>query len=595
MTGTVLLLALAASSEILLPPWSLSPDGDLVGVRGGAALVAEGASVEPAGPGLYRVVPAPGPAEVTLSAGGARATAAVDREIGTIAIGFEPSAPVKGRDRAIVLDISVPGSGEDWSEERAPHVVASTGRIRDLTALGPGRFRAVLEPAGTRYPEVAVVLALAPRCPLCPTPRAAGYAIVPLSAAIRLPGTSEPGVETTMTIGGRAFGPVAADRDGRFSIPVVVPPGAHLGTAVSVDRLGNTRRTEVDLSLPPVDRLACAAWPRVLPADGRSAASVWCIASTAAGAPASSARLELAASRGEVGALAPFREALQRARFVAPPGGGGTDAVLAATYPGGGPASAHEVRIALAKGAPAEISATLARDPVPLGATVAGKTEVRDLRGDDLGPASGPPGAEVGFVASDRFVARGEAADYTQQATLSFALAPGSEVARLSLRRERGAWVAEARTVDARPAAGARLRFGSGLFATTDARGRAVAPSSGGAEWVAAESGARAAGWEGITPPPLPFEMTRTLSVALGPPTSVDILVRVEGGRLRWRVLDAEGRELARRAVVLRAAGVVLGPAGRDGEGESAEIRGGRGTVAVVDVETGVAAVVEVP
>jgi hypothetical protein len=139
------------------------------------------------------------------------------------------------------------------------------------------------------------------------------------------------------------------------------------------------------------------------------------------------------------------------------------------------------------------------------------------------------------------------------------------------------------------------LRFGGGAEATTDARGEARARGAGTAETVSAPGGARAAGWAGIVPPHAPFEITRTVSVSLRPPSAVDVIVEVEPGAVRWRVEDSEGRPLPARRVSLRGHGVDLGPAERVGDGGRAAIRGGRGTVAVVDVETGVAAVAEVP
>ncbi len=589
----LLALALAASPRILLPPWPLSADGELVAVRGGAALLAEGARVEPVAAGLFRVEPAPGVVEVRLSAGGAAAVAAVEPAPGEIAIALRGPPPLKGRGGTVELALAVPPvPGRPDLDARPPEIVASSGRVRDVAPDGPGRFRAVYEPAATRHPEVAVLVALAPRCPLCPTPRAVGYAVVPLAAAIDLPGESEPGSRTTVAMGGRRFGPVTADARGRFRVPVVVAPGAHVATAETVDALGNRTERRLDLGLPPVDRLACASWPKALPADGRSVASVWCVASTEAGEGVPGARLDLSASAGEVGPATPCRGALQSARFRAP-AGGAREAIVAARWPEGGRASGDDLRIGLATLAPAELVATVAGEPVALGARVPAETAVRDRNGDLLGRPSGPPGAEEGFVAPDRFVARREGGDLAQPAPLAFSLEPGAEVATLSLRRD-GAWfVAAARTVDARPAAGVPLRFGAGGEATTDARGEARVSAAGPQETVAAANGARAAGFEGVTPPPSPFALARTVVVALRPPTPVDVVVQVEGALLRWRV-EQDGRPLAARPVALRAGAVVLGPVERDGDGGRAAIRGGRGLVAVVDEATGVSAVVEV-
>ncbi|HEY6101196.1 MAG TPA: hypothetical protein VIW03_17295, partial [Anaeromyxobacter sp.] len=506
-----------------------------------------------------------------------------------------PAAPVKGRDRHVALDIVVGAAAGESADPRPPEIVASSGRVRDVAPAGPGRFRAVYELAPTRYPEVAVLLALSPRCPTCATPRAIGYAVVPLSAAIDLPGTSHPGVRTFVGIGGRRFGPAVADGAGRFRIPVVVPPGARVGIGESVDELGNRRRTEIDLRVPPVNRLACEAWPRAVPADGRSVAAVWCVASSAAGEAEPDASLVLAARAGQISRPAPFRKALQRALFRAPRGGGGREAVVAASYPGGGPASATEVLVALATGAPAEVAAEVPDEPVALGATVPAETAVRDANGDLVGRPAGPPGATDGFVSPDRFAARTEPGDYAQRAPLAFVLAPGAEVSTLSLRRDGADWVAVARTVDARPVQGAALRFGSGATATTDGRGEARVHAAGSRETAVAANGARAAGFEGVAPPVPPFEIARTVVVALRPAAPVDVSARVEGGYLRWRITDAAGRALPGRAVALRGRGIALGSPERDSDGGRAELRGGRGAVAVIDAATGVGAVVEVP
>lgn len=594
MLGPLAALAFAATPEILLPPWPLAPDGEVVAVRGGAPLEAEDGAVVPVGPGLFRVVPAPGVEHITLRAGEARAAAPVEPPSGTVEFLVRPAAPVKGKDAAVEIEMLVRRpAGEPDGDAPAPVVKVSAGRIRDLAPMGSGRFRAVYEPAPTRHPELAVLLALVPRCPLCATPRAIGHAVVPLPAAIDLPGRSEPGTRTTLTVGGRSFGPATADARGRFSVAVVVPPGARFASAVSVDALGNRKTTTVDLELPEVDRLACAAWPLAIPADGRSEAAVWCVASTPAGAPAEAARLALSAAPGEVGRLAPARGALQRATYRPPTGGGGRDALLRAAYPDGGAASADEVRIALATGAPAEIAVAVARDPVPFGAAVRADATVRDARGDVVGRAAGPPGATEGFVATDRFVAaRG---GRSQQAPVAFALSPGREVASVTLRREGRSWLAEARTVDGRPAAGVPLRFGSGAVVTTDARGEARAGGPDAAETVVAPGGARAAGWVGMAPPRAPFEIARTVEIPLRPESAVDVVARVEAGALHWTVEDGEGRPIAGRRVALRGDGVVLGPVVAESAGGRAAIEGGRGVVAVVDVETGVAAVVEVP
>src|SRR5262245_10947345 len=92
------LAALAAADAIRLPPWPLSPDGEVVAVAGDAPLRSRDAAVEPLAPGLYRVRPLPGVERVQLEAGEHRASAAVEPPAGRVLIEANPASPVKGRD-----------------------------------------------------------------------------------------------------------------------------------------------------------------------------------------------------------------------------------------------------------------------------------------------------------------------------------------------------------------------------------------------------------------------------------------------------------------------------------------------------------------
>jgi hypothetical protein len=591
VTAALLALALTAG-EILLPPWPLSPDGELVGVSGGAELTASDAAVERVAPGLFRVTPAPGALRVALVAGEARAEAGVEPPPGEIVITAEPMLPVKGEHAAVTLSLDVRRPDGAPDEAALPPVlVASPGRVSAPAAVGPGRWRATYEPAAGPQPEVAAVLALSPRCPLCPTPRAVGGLALPVAASVELPGAADPGARTTIVVGDRAFGPARADRRGRFSVPIVVPPGVRKARALTRDRAGNRSATDLDLGLPWEARLACIAFPPALPADGRSEALLHCLAANPRGEPDPEAPLEAFAKAGSAGPLEPWRGPLQRARYRAPKGGAEKDDAVAVRLAA---VAEVEVPLALAAGAPERVDFALSREPMPLGATAAAEAPVRDARGDLLGSAIAPPGADAGLIVADRFVAPRAARGWRFTAPLRFALSPGAEAATVILRREGSRWIAAARTVDARPAAGVALRFGSGAQALTDDRGEASVPARGSTETVVAAGGARSAGWEGIAPPVPPIAIGREVDVALRPASPVDVVARLEGRTVLWRVEDSDGRPLPGRRVVLRGRGIAVGPAELAGDGGRAPLGQGAGVVAVVDAETGVAAVLEV-
>lgn len=585
-------LRLALADAVHLPPWPLSPDGEMVAAE--PDLAADGARVEPLGGGLYRVAPDAGVREVHLRAGSAAAVAPVEPQAGRIVVRARPERPVKGRDAEVALDLTVLGPPEEPDPGRVPPVVTSSaGAVRDLQPAGPGRFKARLEMPAARHPELAVILALSPRCPLCPTPRAVGTAVLPLTGSTVVPGHTDPNVKVTVEIAGRTFGPVVADGAGHFDVPVEVPPGERYGRGVSEDRLGNRRAEVLDLRLPPIVRLACAAWPSALPADGRAEAGIWCVASDARGRPAPGARLDLSAQAGRVTRLEPVGEGLFRARYTAPRSGGGGRDLLSAAYPGSGLASRVEIGIALATGAPAELGYALDREPVPVGQAIGARTWARDGRGDPLPAPSGPPGSRDGFVSPDRFAARAEPGDWVQRAPLRLELPAASAAAALFLRHEGAEWIASARGLGGGPVAGLEIRFGSGARAVTDARGDAREPAVGPSETAVASGGARAAAWQGFQGAVPPVALERIFDVPLGPEAKVDVRASAEGGLLRWKVRDPQGRVLPGRRVRLDASGLRLGPSEPDGEGGRCRAEG-QGTATVVDAETGVAAVVEV-
>jgi hypothetical protein len=585
-------LRLVLADAVHLPPWPLSPDGEVVAA--GPDLAARGGRVEPLGGGLYRVAPDPGAEEVHLRAGSAAVVAPVEPPAGRIVVRARPERPVKGRDAEVALDLTVLGPRGEADPGAAPPVVTSSaGAIHDLQPAGPGRFTARLEMPAARHPELAAILALSPRCPLCPTPRAVGAAVLPLTGATVVPGHTDPNVKVTVEIAGRTFGPVVADGTGHFDVPVEVPPGERYGRGVSEDRLGNRRVEVLDLRLPPIVRLACAAWPAALPADGRAEAGVWCVASDARGRPAPGARLDLFARTGRVTRLEPLGEGLFRARYTAPRGGGGGRDLLSAAYAEGGLASRVETAIVLATGAPAELGYALEREPVPVGQAIGARTWARDGRGDPLPPPSGPPGSREGFVSTDRFAARSEAGDWVQRAPLRLELPAASAAAALFLRHEGAVWIASARGLAGGPVPGLEIRFGSGSRAVTDARGDAREPVVGPSETAMASGGARAAAWQGFPVAVPPVALERVFDVLLGPEASVDVRASAEGGYLRWKVRDPGGRVLPGRRVRLEASGLRLGPPEPEGDGGRCRAEG-QGTATVVDAETGVAAVVEV-
>ena len=335
---------------------------------------------------------------------------------------------------------------------------------------------------------------------------------------------------------------------------------------------------------------------------GRSReASVWCVASTSAGLPAHGAPPRSAARprrRRARSSRVPGRGPLQRARCARPRAARGGDAVLRATYPDGGASSRDEVRIGLAAGAPAEIVAGSARETGPLrrrGSRRRRRSATATATSSAGVGAAGrdEPGSSRRTGSSPRRPGRA-----AQEAPLSFALAPGATPRRSRSAPSRGAGSREARTVDARPAAGVPLAFGGGRDRHHRSPRRGADARRRGARETVVAAVRRSR--DGVRRRSAPA--ARALRAgADGPDRAAAAVGRSTSSRASraassagaWRT--ATGGRSRRGGSSCARDGVELGPVERDGDGGRAAVRRGHGLVAVDDAETGVAALVEVP
>ena len=182
--------------------------------------------------GRLRVTPQP---EKLLAGGGLRATLSIRAT-------DENNRPVSG------LDLSAS---------------TNVGSLGPITDLGHGNYRLLFVPPDDPYPQVAVIMIANPD--LARLNRiGVARAVIPITAQLNLPGKTAPGTKIEMRVAKRRFGPVTADRTGRFSLPVLVPPGYGTARAKSIDRAGNQKMRSISLYLPETNRLALWAHPKKL-------------------------------------------------------------------------------------------------------------------------------------------------------------------------------------------------------------------------------------------------------------------------------------------------------------------------------------------
>ena len=253
----------------------------------------------------------------------------------------------------------------------ALRVGASIGRVGALRETELGEYTFVYTPPDEKYPEVAIVGALSV------ADGAFTAASLRLAARVTVTGEGEPGASMTLAVDGHEFPSTTVGPDGHFSVPLVVPPGGH-ATGVSVDKLGNQQRRDIDLALPPFPRLFLAAVPATLPADGVARAEVVAFAVDARGHPERRAPPPLLASAGTLSAPTSRGDGSTTWSFTAPQSLGAG----AVTLRGG----AASTTIALRPGPPRAIEVVTPKEPLPAGldAVVTVEVRVRDAEGSPV-------------------------------------------------------------------------------------------------------------------------------------------------------------------------------------------------------------------
>ncbi|NTX01912.1 hypothetical protein [Myxococcus sp. CA040A] len=625
--------ARADTLELLGPSSAVTPEGfpvavvrkDASGVPvplvGTPTLTVDGAELRegPAQPPLrtFIVVPRPGARDVQVRARvdglEAQARFVLGPPATDVKLGLEPAAPVKGRDKEAVLTVSLLRPDGTADDSGAPPVVrVSTGRVEGLERVAPGTYRARYVLPDTRHPEVAILVAFS----AWPSPQsvhgAYGRVLVPLAASVNLPGTTEPDARMSIDIAGESFGPVTAGPDGRFRLPIVVPPGHRFGQGRVVDRAGNARRENIDLKLPPTDGLACVFQPQRLPADGVSQARLLCATSDPLGKPVEDAKVTAQARRGVL--RGPSRAAGGMLEWLyTAPRTLGDDERIEAAWPQRGAGSREVLSLQLVQGPVAELAMSVSEALVHRGAQARVSVRARDA----LGRAR--PGATLSLEAPEGgFTPAVESApgDFasawqppvpggTEQVTLSArAWGPvGSEPARIAVWPRGGVLYAGVSDLAGLPVPSQPLRL-DGHELTTGLDGTvALGALSPGTHlvahglWTGLVRTVHVLGGEGLAYPldvPLVPEAV-SQQVRVAPEVPVNVRLRGEGARVTYWLEDSRGHVLEGRAVH-----VALSDGTREGE----EVREGRTSftvrstrpvsVSVADVATGVTALIEV-
>ena len=285
---------------------------------------------------------------------------------GTLKIDVPPGPLVAGHAAPTTLKLHVRDAA-GRPARAALRIAASVGRVGALRETGSGEYAFTYTPPDDKYPQVAIVAALSV------ADGAFTAAPIRLAARVTVSGEGEPGAKMTIAVDGRDFPATTVGPDGRFSVPLVVPPGGH-ATGLSVDKLGNQQRREIDLALPPFPRLFLGAVPPTLPADGIARAEIVAFAVDARGNPEKRAPPPLSASAGTLSPPVAHGDGSTTWTFTAPAAlGSGAVTLRAGTA---------TTTVTLHPGPPRSIEVLPPKEPLPAGLDAAVTVEARVLAAD---------------------------------------------------------------------------------------------------------------------------------------------------------------------------------------------------------------------
>lgn len=186
-------------------------------------------------------------------------------------------------------------------------LLVNVGTLGAPVRVAPDRYRIRYTPPTQKYPQVAIVALLA-----SDGSRYAWRQLRLLGSA-RIAIQSDPGVEVSVRVAGRMFGPVRTDGGGLATVPVVIPPGITQAQSVAVDSLGNRTESATRVDVPEFGRVlsACAA---------ERSDAFWVFAVDQRGQPLPKAALELSAGTLRVRASTALAPGVYRAELEFPSG-----------------------------------------------------------------------------------------------------------------------------------------------------------------------------------------------------------------------------------------------------------------------------------
>ena len=258
-----------------------------------------------------------------------------------------------------------------------PTLSASVGTIAGLRQVGPDAWTAEYVAPRERFPQVAIVAAVASGEVV--------WTAIPLWGRGLAEVQTRPGARISVQIGGQSFGPAQADARGIARVPVVVPPGVH-----EVQHRGR----HIALPVPLSPRLHVVLLQPRVRADAIEKVRIFVLATDDEGKARPEFEAVLWPERGEISALQRRGEGELAGVWTVPPGAAGRLKLRAALADARQLES--EASLEVDAGRPATLALSADRESVVAGAAseVALRAVARDAEGNpsaDPLDLEGPP------------------------------------------------------------------------------------------------------------------------------------------------------------------------------------------------------------
>lgn len=190
----------------------------------------------------------------------------------------------------IPIDITVQGPRADQAKLRFK---ASSGKVKNVKNLGKGNYRADYIPyKKNRAPKNVLITVSDQNNPQ----ELYGSTVLPMYSKINLPIDAPAGTKVMLDIGGKKTSAIVADKNGKASFDVLVPP--NIRTATLIAQGEKTREDEIDLNIPEQRSIVFIPPPRNIPAN--TPVKIYFFAVDDSGNPTSDREVRLSVNLGSL-------------------------------------------------------------------------------------------------------------------------------------------------------------------------------------------------------------------------------------------------------------------------------------------------------